>query len=261
MVMMLAYEAAQSKQFRNRGDAQRGTTRGNIHVPFFGHTTLADATASADAPTCWAALTQWDPGRASGAHFHTCDQFQVIVAGRGKLGRHDLIPYGVHFSRAYTPYGPLVADREIGLSFFVLRVQHDPGSQRLPEQREQLRQVANRRPWQITRAVSFTGAFEGTAPVDSELHAVPGIHDEQGLAAFTLSVKPNAQVCAPDPVHGAGQYLIVTKGSLLHANTEYQTWALVFVEPQDGPFPIRAGAHGLQALVLNFPRLTGYPHV
>src|SRR5579872_4299974 len=41
-------------------------------------------------------------------HFHIRDQFQLVVDGRFTLGRHELSPYSVHFSRAYTPYGPLL---------------------------------------------------------------------------------------------------------------------------------------------------------
>jgi len=34
-------------------------------------------------------------------HFHQHDQFQVVVDGEFRIGRHELSPYCVHFSRAY----------------------------------------------------------------------------------------------------------------------------------------------------------------
>ena len=61
-----------------------------------------------DAPTAF--LAQYDPGDKSCPHFHQVDQFQILVQGKGTLGRHAVEPYSVHFSRAYTPYGPLYSD-------------------------------------------------------------------------------------------------------------------------------------------------------
>ena len=78
--------------------------------------------------------------------------------------------------------------------------------------------------------------------------------DEQGLAAYTLSMKPNTRVHAPDPSHGDGQYLVVLKGGLLHDNKAHKALALVFVYPNESPFYVLAGPTGLEALVLNFPR-------
>ena len=51
----------------------------------------------------------------SAAHFHEVDQFQVIMDGSGDFGRHPVKPYCIHFSRAYTPYGPLAVGPENGL--------------------------------------------------------------------------------------------------------------------------------------------------
>ena len=42
-------------------------------------------------------------------HFHHVDQFQVIVAGGGRLGTHGVEPLAVHYAGAYTAYGPIVA--------------------------------------------------------------------------------------------------------------------------------------------------------
>src|SRR5258706_11881492 len=77
------------------------------------NTTFFRASASTpNAPT--AALNRYPAGTArySAAHFHEVDQFQVIMEGKGTFGRHDVSPYCVHFSRAYTPYGPLQSDKE-----------------------------------------------------------------------------------------------------------------------------------------------------
>ena len=246
MALAIAHDDAETNVIRHEGDLSKGTIGGAVSTKFF------YSRDARDFPH--ACLNHTERGRVSQAHFHVNDQFQVIVGGKGKLGRHDLKPYCVHFSRAYTPYGPFVSDTLTPLTFFVMRAHFDPGSQRLPQELQQLKRVPDRRPWQITRQVTFPTPRSGTTAADIILEAVPGIEDDQGLAAYTLSMKPNSIAHAPDPCHGDGQYLVVVKGSLLHDNKEHRALALVFVYPKDGPFHIYAGSGGLEALVLNFPR-------
>jgi rubredoxin len=247
MAMMVSFDEAKKNQFRVIGDG-RHTTKGVSSTPFIGP--RRDALDKPDVAQGY--LSQRDPGRYSGTHFHAVDQFQVVLAGKGKRGKHDLVPYDVHFARAYTPYGPILADAEIGLTFFALRAHSDPGSQRLPDKLEKLKQIPNRQPWQISRLVTFPEIQSGT---DAMLQAVPDIKDENGLAAYMLTMKPNARGYAPDPSSSEGQYLVVANGSVLHNNNEYKTWALGFVEPTEGSFEIQAGPDGLEAFVLNFPRV------
>jgi rubredoxin len=86
------------------------------------------------------------------------------------------------------------------------------------------------------------------------LHTFSKIKDERGLAAFSLHLEPHTRTSAPDPATSAGQYLIITQGSVTHEGKEHQAVTIIFVEPTERPFPLIAGAQGLEALVLNFPR-------
>ena len=245
MALTLAIDGAKRK--RTEGDVNLGTTGGAFRNIFFYSPDVPDFPD--------ASLTQRDPGRASPTHFHIVDQFQVVIDGKLKIAGHDITPFGVHFSRAYTPYGPVVADASTGSTFYVLRAHPDPHAQRLPEYLEQLKQVPNRQPWQITRPVTFPSLQSGMATGDIMLQAVPDITDEQGLAAYTLCMKQNAQTVAPDPSHGDGQYMVVLKGSLLHDGRELKAPALVFVYPEENAYRIYAGPAGLEAMILNFPQL------
>jgi hypothetical protein len=87
-------------------------------------------------------------------HFHANDQFQIFVSGDGHAGKHPIAPFQVHFARAYTPYGPIVA-KDDGVGFLTLRTRKDGGAQFLPEKRESLVQLEGRKPWQLTVPVSF----------------------------------------------------------------------------------------------------------
>ena len=180
-------------------------------------------------------------------HFHENDQFQVIVSGGGVLGKHKLSVHAVHFSRAYTPYGPINFGAE-GLSFLTLRARKDPGAQYIPEQREKLAAIPDRKPWQLTEAPDFTRTG------DVSLKPFAELKDERGLGAFSLSMKAGATVTAPDPAQTAGQHIIVTKGSLSYQGREYKGLAVAFVKPHEGAWQIVAGPDGLEALILNYPR-------
>ena len=196
-----------------------------------------------------ARLAEQDPGRVTAPHFHIRDQFQIVVGGKGKFGRHEIAPYGVHFTRAYTPYGPLISDAVDGLKFIVLRTRFDPGSYDLPEAQDQLLQVPDRNPWHITRQANFPELQSETL-----LQALPDVQNEDGLAAYTLSMKPNTKIHAPSPASGEGQYVMVVKGSVRHDGKEYKAPALIFVWPKEDPYLIQTGSAGLEALILNFPR-------
>src|SRR5262245_4335911 len=63
-----------------------------------------------DAPAPQAFLIEQDPRTLVGAHFHEQDQFQVVAAGGGTIGRHPLAPLSVHYASRYTGYGPIASD-------------------------------------------------------------------------------------------------------------------------------------------------------
>src|SRR5690349_1401730 len=148
MVMALAFDDAKAHQVRIEGRDGKKTGGGaTTHTPFFGWR---------DKPELpHANMAQREPNRVSPPHFHQNDQFQVVIDGKGTLGKHALAPYCVHFSRAYTPYGPLASAPDSGLAFFVMRAHLDAGSQDLPQEQAQLKSVKNRQPWQITRRAVF----------------------------------------------------------------------------------------------------------
>lgn len=204
-----------------------------------------------DAPT--AALNRYQGGgksSISAAHFHEVDQFQVIMDGSGDFGRHAVKPYCVHFARAYTPYGPLQADRDTGWAFIVLRSRFDPGAQRFPQSLEKLKQIPNRQPWQVTTDVGFPARTAGVSVQD-----IPGIKDEHGLFTHTITMAADTRMKTPDPSAGDGQYVVVVKGSLIHENRERRAPAIVFVKRDEPAFEIVAGAQGLDAIILNFPKV------
>jgi rubredoxin len=245
MSLVVAFDDIKPEQIRkNPGGPDRPAS---TNYPFFRATPDAP-----DAPSAF--LAQYDPGDNSCTHFHQVDQFQILVKGKGQLGRHAVEPYYVHFARAYTPYGPLHADEKTGWTFMTLRTRYDPGAQRLPGALPRLQAVSDRRPWQVTTSASFPRQTSG-----ARFGEIPEIKDDRGLFVHTLTMAPGARVAAPAPSGGDGQYVVVVKGSLLHDGRERKALTVAFVKPVEGPFQVHAGPQGLEALVLNFPRVAPRP--
>jgi rubredoxin len=240
MPVVVSYDEIKPDQIRrNPGGPDRPAS---TNYPFFRATP-----ETPDAPTAF--LAQYDPGDNSCSHFHQVDQFQILVQGKGRLGRHEVAPYYVHFARAYTPYGPLHADEETGWTFMTLRARYDPGAQRLPGALQKLQQVRDRKPWQVTSMATFPPRDSGVS-----VQEIPDIKDERGLFVRSLTMAPGTRTIAPAPSAGAGQYVVAVKGTLVHESRARPALTVVFTAPDEKPFSIHAGPDGLEALILNFPR-------
>ena len=211
---------------------------------------------STEAGAPQAFMVEYDPNRVSRAHFHAVDQFQIVVGGKGRIGRHELTPYSVHFARAFTPYGPLVASAE-GMTFLTLRWNLDAGAQRLPEAKTKLQLVRGRNPWQITCDTYFDPQARPGSGVLVE--PVAAIRDDRGLATYRIDMAPNATAYAPDPSRGTGQFIVVLEGSLEHDGKELSGVAIVSVDPTESAYALHAGAQGLKGLVVSFPRGQAQP--
>jgi len=247
MPQVITFEHAKASQFRRK----------SLITPFLklsGNTLTPHPELSGDTPDLVAYLVQSDPDKIFLPHYHIVDQFQVITEGNGKFGRHDIAPYCVHFSRAYTPYGPIVGGTKTGITFFVLRTRADPHAKFLPESKDDLKKVPDRRPWQITCPINFSAQGAAVASAAVNFQEVPDIKDDHGLFTYSLTMAPNTKTSAPDPSRGDGQYLIVVKGSLWYDRKEHKVYTVVFIEPKEGPFQLIAGAEGLEAIIMNFPQ-------
>lgn len=181
-------------------------------------------------------------------HFHRVDQFQVVVEGSGRLGKHPVRPIAVHYTDGFTPYGPIVAEDD-GITFYTLRAEADSGAHYMPGSRDKLERRAGRGlSWEppAEAASGRRGAAEALAS-----HFTP---HADGLSAYSLRVGPGATVAGPDPSSGGGQYYLVVEGALAWGDQQLPPRSLVFVGPDDAPLEATAGVDGLTALILQFPR-------
>jgi len=195
-------------------------------------------------------LIENSPGRVIRTHYHDVDQFQIVVAGSGRFGKHKVAPFSVHFARAYTPYGPITAGSE-GLAWLTIRANRDSDrAQYLPEKRENLEKVPDRFPWQATAEACFESCGE-----KGGLQPVTEFKDENGLGVYYTRLAPFGKAMTPSPKESGGQFIVALRGNVILQGREREAPAMCFVGPEEESLAVAAGAQGLDLMVLHFPKV------
>jgi hypothetical protein len=199
-------------------------------------------------------LVEQDPGSTASSHWHQQDQFQVVVGGQGTLGTHEIQPVTVHFTGAYTAYGPIRASATEGVHYFTLRNGYDPGARfmTMPENRAALRTIAHRR---HREAVAGPLALEPSGLGSGRMEVLPEQPD--GMGAWRYRLAPHARAVGPDPATGRGQYWVVVGGGMVLDGQTLGPRSCSFVYPGEAAVTAVAGPDGLDVLALQFPRHDG----
>ena len=197
-------------------------------------------------------LVTQPPGSVTPAHFHEPNQFQVFVAGCGRLGAKPATPLAVQYANSHTPYGPIVAGAE-GLSYFTLRQRWDPGAKYVPAALEKLRKGGQRT--RMASGLAMGPEDERKARTCTKTETIFEA-EADGLAAYLMRAGAEQRVRGlPDAREGGGQYLLVAGGSAVHDGNELPRWSTIFLSREEPPPSITTGATGLDLLVLQFPQL------
>jgi hypothetical protein len=202
-----------------------------------------------DSPAPQAFLIQQDPNTVIRPHFHVQDQFQVVAEGSGTLGRHAVAPIHVHYASRHTGYGPITAGSQ-GLSYFTFRAVTTPYAYFLPESRDQMQSLPKRN--LLGHGVALSDA--ATLCVRREI-AIETIIEPQpdGVAAWLLSLPPNATFVSPEDAKAADRFYLVGEGAMLAHGERLPRFATAFVSAAERGFELVAGEEGLEALALQFP--------
>lgn len=195
-------------------------------------------------------LIEQPAGTVLAPHFHRQNQFQVMVAGGGTIGRHAIGPVTVHYAGAYTGYGPLVAGPE-GLSYFTIRSVHDAGAMMVATDRARMIRGPKRHETtaaHVPLADTALAALRAAERID--LVAPAG----DALAVFVTRIPPGARVELPDPANSLGQFHMVLAGRVVHGATALGAWEMVYVSADEGALALRADASGAEVLTMQMPR-------
>lgn len=196
-------------------------------------------------------LVHQPPNAVTPAHFHEPNQFQVFVFGKGRMGAAPTAPLTVQYANGHTPYGPIVAGEE-GVQYFTLRQRWDPGAKYVPAAMPLLKKGNQRT--RIKSGIAVAEPAERMARTETTAETILP-EEADGLAAWIWRLGPGGRADLPSPASGGGQYLIVTAGDLLRDGQTLDKHSTVYITAEEPPFVVKAGAEGLDLLVLQFPRM------
>jgi hypothetical protein len=200
-------------------------------------------------------LVEKNPGAVVQPHYHAAEQFQVVVAGSGRMGLHPLTGVAVHYTGPYSSYGPIVA-AEDGLQWFTLRNGFDQGAQYMPAQRLGLREGRARHPHREA-AVDVPNVFSAAelarlTEVTRETVLAPA---DDGVGTWRYRLPPGAEISGPAPSSGGGQYWLVLEGSMaMEPGKNLPRHSCGFVAPDAAEARVVAGAQGAEILCMQFAR-------
>jgi len=177
-------------------------------------------------------------------HFHEADQYQVFVAGSGRIGGHEVRTGSVHYADAYSGYGPIVPNAE-GCSYMTLRPTFDKSHHPLPQEAILAR---GRRGRQHTADMDLSsGAREG---VDTLFHR------PDGMAAYQQDVGPHQPL--PKIEMAGGSYWLVMRGGVVIDGRPCPAETCLWVGEAENRPEMIAGEDGATVAVLCFADRRGH---
>lgn len=199
-------------------------------------------------------LVEKHPGAVTRPHFHQADQFQVVVAGRGMLGNDEFSDGAVHYTDAYSAYGPIVAGKS-GIWWFTLRNRWDPGARYMPDEREALHAARDRYQHGEVATQPQPSALLGELRELAAISCRPLLAGEDGLAGWRYRIPPRTAISGPAPSAGGGQFWLVLAGDVTIAGgAPLPANSCLFVGPEEPALASAAGPVGAELLCLQFRR-------
>lgn len=201
-------------------------------------------------PSPNAFIVEQSPHSKALAHFHNNSQFQVVVAGGGRIGPHAVAPLALHYAGQQTAYGPIIAGDD-GITYMTLRGIMEDNAFLLPEAKSYVdKSIPKYQTYTpVVAPVSRAGLARLPAPSVQDMIAP----QDGGLAAWLVRVPPGQRVAPPAHGQGAGRYYLVTEGELSMPGEVLTRFGCAWLDPAEIATPIQAGASGVELLVLQFP--------
>ena len=178
----------------------------------------------------------------------------MVVAGRGTLGDREIGDGTVHYTDAYSAYGPIVAGKS-GIWWFTLRNRWDPGARYMPAERQLLNAARDRhRHWELTTGAR-PSALLGELRDAAEISCRPVLEADDGLAGWRYRIPPSTAIAGAEPSAGGGQFWLVLAGdAAVDGGDPLPANSCIFVGPEEPAFAGAAGPMGAELLCLQFRR-------
>jgi hypothetical protein len=204
--------------------------------------------ADSDGPGPQAYVNDLDPDVELAAHFHKVDQYQVFFGAPGATYKRRAIPdILLHYTDAYSTYGPFRSGPAARLQYATLRAQSSNYGGVMPGAKDALIRRGGLR--NLTVEVPVTTADPGAAP------SFRAILEPQadGLQAFTVTLGPDQRGTVAATACTSGRYLCVLAGELDVDGAVIEARSLGWAPPACTEIQVTAGRSGCCLLVMDFP--------
>ena len=185
----------------------------------------------------------------SGARFYPVDQFQLVLGiSRAKYDRLVVSPLILHYVDAFTSYVP-PAEENPPLWLYTCRAEPAPLVSLLPTDNDQPSFRGRRNISVDVFEVRSIRAYGNRGVHVSSL--IP--EEEDGLRAERIVADSGAEIDLPSTHGTSGQFVFVSKGSILHGQREYAFESLGWMKADEASQNICAGKVGAECLIMRFP--------
>lgn len=194
-------------------------------------------------------IIEQEPGSTIRPHFHQENQFQVVVAGEGHIGRHEVVPISLHYASRHTGYGPVVAG-ERGVTYLTLRDRFTIEAWYLPDSKHLMEDVPRRNLFAERIDVEPDASLQKQREGSLRTVIAP---EPDGVAACVVSIAPRQAMAVPTPAGGADRFHLVIAGELVLDAQCLRRGSIVFASADEAPLPLNASGSGAQVLVMQYP--------
>ena len=191
-----------------------------------------------------------DPGVELAAHFHKVDQFQVFFGTPGAMfKRREIDPLMVHYTDAYSTYGPFRAAADRPLRYATIRAESSNFGGVMPGARAELVRRGRR---SMSVAVQQASLASVPAPGGASIVDVIAEHDD-GLAARLVLLGAGSEQRLVSQQRSAGRAWLIVAGDLVADHSSYAEGAIGWSSSDEPEVAVTAGPAGAVVLLLDFP--------
>jgi hypothetical protein len=194
-------------------------------------------------------VNELDPGVELAAHFHRVDQFQVFFGGNGATFLRKSIPdVMVHYTDAYSTYGPFRAAGDHTLAYATIRAHSSNFGGVMPGARDQLPYRGRRH-----ASVEVEGwTLDALPPFGVQIDEL--LHDSaDALQVRLVKLSPRSSTTLEPPSSTSGRCYCLVSGEIEWQGRSYGDRSIGWSDALAPNLELCAGPLGCSVLVLDFP--------
>jgi len=182
-------------------------------------------------------------------HFHDVSQYQVILEGSAKFPEHNVNAFGLHYTDAYRPYGPILPGPGFKMAVLrrkkggIVRSPYSPEGRKFVDPKARARYgQSNEVQWENVKGKY--GSFRRKKLLADRSGDTP--------KGELIEVPPNSSFLAESAPYG--EFHILVAGSAMSGHSEIKPYTMRYVAGSETPRALKSGSEGATWLICGFDR-------